>query len=169
MSAVSPTLESSGLMKRGPVLPCSAMSPVFQKLTLQGCILCVSQAPYSYGWAMYAFSLIIYNGCLCLFGVVFGFCVVSGPVLGYLVCLISQKNLGSLEKWLIPWLRERSTKETRIFFIPGRNKFLTYVNLSKDHRIQLKCLSLVYVGIPQMHYRNKKMLVNLAVKNPKDV
>lgn len=55
------------LLRRGPVLPCRAVSPVYQNLVLHSCHLCALHVPYCYGWSTFAFSPAISNDALCLF------------------------------------------------------------------------------------------------------
>lgn len=60
------------------------MSPVHQNLVLQGYPLCVLSVPYC-GWAMFAFSLVVCNGSLCLLSAGVSPCVVvNRPIWGHL-------------------------------------------------------------------------------------
>lgn len=54
-SAISPSCANSALYKRGPMMPCTTMSPGHQNQALQGCLfrgLCMF---YCCGWAALAF------------------------------------------------------------------------------------------------------------------
>jgi len=73
-------MKVEALWKRGPIVPCSAMSPVYQNLVLQGYLLRVLHEPYCCGWANFVFSPVIHNGSLCLFWAGFAPCVVSSLV-----------------------------------------------------------------------------------------
>ena len=48
-SAASPALASGGLIKRGPAVPCISVSPIHQKLVLEGvsCMCCMCPAVVS--------------------------------------------------------------------------------------------------------------------------
>lgn len=54
-------------MRRGPIGPCSTMSPIHQNLTLQRCILCVLPTLYHCVWATPAFisvsSVVLFSYC----------------------------------------------------------------------------------------------------------
>ena len=57
------------------------MSPL-QNLALQGYLLSVLCANYHCGWVTFVFSLVVYNGSICLLRAGFGPCVVSRRVKG---------------------------------------------------------------------------------------
>ena len=92
-SAMSPALESSGLMKKRSY---SALQCIVIYLLELGnlelsfmSVLCA----YSCGWSIFAFSLVFCNGCLCLLWAGFGSCIVIGPVWDHLSLELSQTQV----------------------------------------------------------------------------
>ena len=76
-------LKALALWGRGPVLPCSAMCPVHQKLVLHECFLYVWYLPYCCGSEAFAFSPVVCNGSLFVVCRVWSlYCFFSGPVWG---------------------------------------------------------------------------------------
>ena len=61
-SATSPALKVAVLQRRGPVVPCRAMSPDHQNLALQESLPCVLPVPYSCGRVVFAFIPVFCDG-----------------------------------------------------------------------------------------------------------